>query len=172
MENYVNQVWSGRSNRKWQGTSRVTNKIQKRNKKFTPKLLPPQSEECSLNRTQVWGFKIAANWEKFPEVSSCEWMQDGTRLVYNVVLVSGVQQSDSVIHAFFFLRFFFIQVITKCWVVFPVLHSRSLLVIYIIYSNAHVFILSCWFITPLPPPSPYFPFGNHKFVLMSISLLL
>ena len=59
-------------------------------------------------------------------------------MIYNVVLVSGVQQSESVILYQYiyplFLIFFPILAITEYEVEFPVLYSRSLLVIYFIYS--------------------------------------
>ena len=54
------------------------------------------------------------------------------QFVYNVLLVSYIQQSDSVIYVSFPL-----QVITKCQIQFPMLHSRSLLVIYFIHSSVH-----------------------------------
>ena len=52
-------------------------------------------------------------------------------MIFNVVLVSGVQQSDSVIYIYTYSCFkdpFLILVITEYRVEFPVLYSRSLLV--------------------------------------------
>ena len=44
------------------------------------------------------------------------------QLIYNVVLVSAAQQSDSVIHvSFLFSDSFHIQFITEYWVEFPML---------------------------------------------------
>ena len=62
----------------------------------------------------------------------------GVWLIYNVVLVSSVQQSDSVIHTHTAILFqnLFPQVITEYWVEFPVLDSRSLLTIYFVYSSS------------------------------------
>ena len=56
-------------------------------------------------------------------------------LIYNVVLVSGVQHSDSVIHIYSFSNSFPIQVITECGVEFPVVYGRSFLVICFVYSG-------------------------------------
>ena len=53
---------------------------------------------------------------------------------------------------------------------FLVLCSRSLLVIYVIYSSVYMLIPSSWFI----PPQTHFPLGNHKFVFnicKSVSVL-
>ena len=49
------------------------------------------------------------------------------QLIYNVVIIYAVPQSDSVIRIPnpFFFRFFPIQIITEYWVEFPVLYSRS-----------------------------------------------
>ena len=44
-----------------------------------------------------------------------------------------------------------IQAITEYWVEFPVLYSRSLLVIYFIYSSVYVSIRISQFIPPFPP---------------------
>ena len=52
-----------------------------------------------------------------------------------------------------------VQVITEYWVAFPVLCSRSLLIIYVIYSSVYMLIPNLIY-----PSSPPFPFGNHKFV--------
>ena len=59
-----------------------------------------------------------------------------------MLLLSGVQPTESVIYVstFFFCRFFTIYAIIEYWVDFPVLHSRSLLVIYFVYSNVYVSI--------------------------------
>ena len=63
-----------------------------------------------------------------------------------------------------------IKLITEYWVEFPVLCSRSLLVIYCIYNSVCMSVPNSQFI----PPPPHFPFGNHKFVFEvceSISVL-
>ena len=56
-------------------------------------------------------------------------------MIYNVVLVSGVQESDSVIHIFILFQILFpyrrLQNMSRV----SVLHSRFLLVIYSIYSG-------------------------------------
>ena len=45
---------------------------------------------------------------------------------------------------------------------FPVLYSRSLLVIYFKYGDVYISIPDSHFMAPSPPP---FPFGNYKFIL-------
>ena len=47
---------------------------------------------------------------------------------------------------------FLIQVITEYWADFPVLYSRSLLVIYLIYRSMYMLIPSSWFLCPHTSP--------------------
>ena len=75
-------------------------------------------------------------------------------MLYSVVLVSAIQQSESVIQ----LCSFPIYIITEYWVEFPVLYSRPLLVTYFTYSSVSVSIPISQFI-----PSPFSPV-NHNFV--------
>ena len=74
-------------------------------------------------------------------------------MIYNVVLVSGIQQSDLVLCIYIyyicicsFSDSFPLEGITKYWVQFPVLYSRSLLVICFIYGNVYMLIPNSWFI--------------------------
>ena len=71
----------------------------------------------------------------------------GVYLIYNFVLISGVQQSESVIHTHIFFLF---QILFPYRLLqnieFPVLYSRSLLVIYFIYSSVCMLIPSSRFI--------------------------
>ena len=55
-------------------------------------------------------------------------------LTYNVVFVSGVRQSGSVMHMRVSI-FFLIWVITEHWVGLPVLYGGSLFVVYFMYSS-------------------------------------
>ena len=84
--------------------------------------------------------------------------------------VSGVQQSDSVIHIFILFQSFLLQVITEYWVEFPVLYSRSLLVTYLIYSSVCMLIPNSWFIPP--PPLHVSPLVIISLFLVSVSLFL
>ena len=59
----------------------------------------------------------------------------GILLIYNVVLISGVQQNEPVTHIFF-KDSFPIYVITKYWVEFPMVCKKSLLIIYFIYTGS------------------------------------
>ena len=64
----------------------------------------------------------------------------GVKLTYNVVLVFVVQQSElvthtSIHHPSFIKDSYPTWVITEYWEEFPVVYSRSLLVIYFIYTN-------------------------------------
>ena len=75
---------------------------------------------------------------------------NGLQLIYNAVLVSGIRQSDSVIYPFFFMYAysysfsdsFLLRIITEYRVEFHALYTRSLLVIYLIYSRVCMFIPS------------------------------
>ena len=61
-------------------------------------------------------------------------------MICNVVLVSGVQQSEPVVHVHRFILFqiLFLYRLLDYSVEFPVLYSRPLLLIYLIYSNVCV----------------------------------
>ena len=71
-------------------------------------------------------------------------------MIYNVVLVSGVQQSDSVIHIAIIFQILFHTGYIRILIEFPVLYSRSLLITYFIYSSVYMLI-------PKIYPSPTFP---------------
>ena len=78
-------------------------------------------------------------------------------LDYNVVLVSGVKQSEPILRIHIptpSLDPFSIYAIREYWVEFPVLYRGSLLVIYFIYSSVYMSIPMSQFIPPSPP-------GNH-----------
>ena len=62
------------------------------------------------------------------------------QLIYNAVLVSGIQQSHSVIHIYLhsFSDSFPIQVIIEYRVEFSMLYSRSLLIIYFMYRQIDI----------------------------------
>ena len=66
-------------------------------------------------------------------------------LIYNVVLVSSVQQNDSVIR---FSDHFPSQVIAEYGVEFPAWYGRSLLVIYFVHASVHGLIPN----SPSAPP--------------------
>ena len=80
----------------------------------------------------------------------------GVQLIYNVVLVSAVQQSESVIHIHVstLLDCFPIQAITEYRDEFPVLYSRSLLVIYFIDSRVYMSVPISQLNPPPRLPSP------------------
>ena len=70
------------------------------------------------------------------------------------MLVSGIQQSESIIHIHilhFSYKFFFHTGHYKYWLEFPVLYSRSLLVINCIYYSVYMSIAISPFIPPLSP---------------------
>ena len=81
---------------------------------------------------------------------------------YNVVLVSGVQQSESVIHihisTVFYILFPYRPL--EYWVEFPVLYIRSLLVICFIYCSVYMSIPISHFV-----PLPHLPPGNPSYAL-------
>ena len=85
---------------------------------------------------------------------------------FYVVLVSGIQQSESVTHnTYLFLDSIPIRAVTEFWVEFPVLYHRSLLVIYFMHSSVSLLMFSCLVVSDslrpqglqharLPCPSP------------------
>ena len=74
----------------------------------------------------------------------------GVELIYNVVLVSGIQQSESVTHISTLFKILFPYRSLEYRVEFPVLYSRFLLVIYIIYSSVYMSIpISQFILIPL-----------------------
>ena len=91
------------------------------------------------------------------------------QLIYNFVIISAVQQSDSVInvHTSSLLKILFpYRLITEYWVEFPMLYSRSLLTSHSIYT-----VGLC---NPKPPVhTPQLtPFDKHKFIFKVCELLL
>ena len=98
-----------------------------------------------------------------------QFFKSEVQLIYNVVLVSSVQQNDSVIHIYvasqlarFFFRFFSIigyykiLSIVSCAI-------QQVLYVYLFY------IQQCVYVNPklliyLSPLTPTIPFGNHKFL--------
>ena len=87
------------------------------------------------------------------------------QLIYSVVLISAVQQSDSVIHIYIYILFHYgLSQDTE----FPVLYSRTLLFIPPIYNSLHLLMPHSQPF-PLPPPSSL---ATTSLFSMSVSLLL
>ena len=61
-----------------------------------------------------------------------------------------------------------IQIISECWVEFPVLYSRSFLIIHFIYSSVYMLIPNSYFI----PPPHVSPLVTISLFLRSMSLFL
>ena len=84
-------------------------------------------------------------------------------------LVSGIQQSKSVIHRHSYMLFFkilFLYSLSEYWGEFPVLSSGSLLIFYFIYSRVCLLIFR--FLTyPFPVPAS----AMNKFVLSVCDLV-
>ena len=80
------------------------------------------------------------------------------------MLISSVQQSDSVIHIYYFSYSFPLQFITGYWIQFPVLYTRFLLLIHPTYTSLYLLIPNS---QSSPRPSHL---GNHS--LLSVSLFL
>ena len=86
----------------------------------------------------------------------------GVELIYNGVLISAIQESESVIHIHISILFQILFLFRLLQTIeFPLPYSWSLLIIYFIYSNVYMLIPNSSFIHPSPPS---FTFGNHKFV--------
>ena len=77
------------------------------------------------------------------------------KLIYSVVLISAVQQSDSFIHIYIysFLIFFSIVVYPRKLDIVPWLYSRTLLFIHSKCNSLHLPTPNSQSI-PLPPPPP------------------
>ena len=73
------------------------------------------------------------------------------QLIYNVVLISAVQQSDSVIHIYLFLCSFPLWFIVGYLMQFSILYSRALLFSHSIDNSLHLLIPN---IHSIPPPPP------------------
>ena len=84
-------------------------------------------------------------------------------LIYNVVPISAVQQSDPVRNIYTFLFSYFLPScsIPRDWIEFPVLYSRTSLLIHSKSNSLHL-------LTPNSPSIPFSPpllLGNHKSAL-------
>ena len=79
-------------------------------------------------------------------------------MIYDVLSISAVQQSDPVIsiYTFFFSYYHLSCSITSDWIEFPVLFSRTLLLIHSTCNCLHLLIPNSQSI-PLPPPAPWQP---------------
>ena len=89
------------------------------------------------------------------------FFKNEVQLIYNVALISAIQQSDSVIHLYiFFFIFFSIVIYHGILIQFFVLYNRALLFIHPIYNSLYL-LTSISHSNPPPTPSPL---GNHKSV--------
>ena len=70
-------------------------------------------------------------------------------------------------HIYILFYSFPLEFITRYWIYFPVLYSKSLLFIYFIYGNVHLLIPYSQFI-----PTPPFPLVTISLFSMSVSLFL
>ena len=91
-------------------------------------------------------------------------------LIYNVVPISAVQQSDHVIHLyiFSFLYYFPSWSIPGDWIYFLVLYSKTSLLIHSKYNSLHLLTPNSQSI-PLPLP---FPLETTSLFFMSVSVFL
>ena len=90
------------------------------------------------------------------------------QLIYNVVLVSHIQQYDSVLHIYLQIFIFFpIKVYYGILSSLCYIYSRTLLSVYFINSNLYLLAPNSCFIHSPPP----FPFANHKPVFYILSSL-
>ena len=83
-----------------------------------------------------FSFKLFKHQEHFLKIHFIE-----VESIYNVVLISAVQKSDSVIHAcvhiYVYINSFPWWLITGCWIWFPVLYKRTLFFIHSIHNSPH-----------------------------------
>ena len=92
------------------------------------------------------------------------------QLIYNVLSISAVQQSDPVIHiyTFFFSYYLLSYSITSDWIQFSVLYSRTSLLIHFKCNNLHLPTPNSQSI-PLPP---CFHLATTSLFSVSMSLFL
>ena len=90
------------------------------------------------------------------------------QLIYNIVLISTVQQIDSAIQIYTFPYSFPLWFIPGYWIQFPVLCSRTILFIHPIYikKSLHLLIPNCY---SFPPPALL---ATTSLFFMSVSLFL
>ena len=109
------------------------------------------------------------SWNSPALLNTCFFFLIEIQLIYNIVLVSGVRQSDCYMYVFiqlFFFRFFsiidyykilsisqYLTIVGPCW----------LSILYIVSFNPQIPSLSLL---------PTFPFGNHSLVSISVCLFL
>ena len=90
-------------------------------------------------------------------------------MISHVVFVSAARQNESAIHIHIstLLDSFSIKVIMDHLVEFPVLYSRSLLVIYFIYNSVYLSLPISQFVS-----SPVSPLGSTSLSSISVTLFL
>ena len=103
--------------------------------------------------TSIFKFHCGRSQTFFLIFGVCSWLN-------NVVLVSGVQNSESVvcIHVSIPFQIIFQYVITKYWVAFSVLCSGSLLFIYFVSSRGYLSVPTL----SRMPPLPHLPLREPK----------
>ena len=107
------------------------------------------------------------HWEFIPIL----FFSNDAWLIYNVVLISAVQQGDSVIHVYihFLKKYSFpLWFIIGYWTQFLVLYSRTLLFLHCIYNRLHLLIPTSH---SIPPPNPSL-LATTSLFSVSLSLFL
>ena len=96
----------------------------------------------------------------------CDFFFIEVQLIYNIFLISAVQQSDSVIHSF--LIFFSIMVYHRILNTVLYAISRTLLFIHSIYNSLHLLTPNSY---SIPPPT-HTPLATTSLFSMSVILFL
>ena len=115
-------------------------------------------------------------YTQYQQCSDMLFFKIEVQLIYKVVLVSGVQQSD-LVHIYIYIYIYacvcvciyiYIYILFQIFTIigyYKILNivpcaMQKVLVVYLFY------IQQCVYVNPKHPfyPSPSFPFGNHKFV--------
>ena len=103
-------------------------------------------------------------WTRLSDWTELNW----SRVDLQILSVSGIQQSDSIIHIYIFrwLSIIDYRYPLRYWMLFPVLYSKSFF--YFMYNNLYLLFSYSYFIPPLCP----LHFDNQKFVFCeSVSVL-
>ena len=95
------------------------------------------------------------------------------QLIYNILLVSGGQQSESVLYIYIYIYILF-QILFHYKLLHDIEYSSLCNTVDPCLSALYIVVCICYSQTPnlSPPTAPTVPFGDHKFVSMSVSLFL
>ena len=112
-----------------------------------------------------WVGKIPWRWEWQPHSSILAWRIPTDRGAWRArvhgVTIGGHDWATKHRARILFSYSFPLWIVTECWIQFPVLYSRTLLLILSVYNRLHLLIPNSQSFSPLP----FLLLGNHRSVL-------